>query len=81
MTKLPGGLISGPIVLFDKLNNVAIISAFNHFTANSYVHDPKQGTIAWGIMGNVDEIPPGYTMETVVYYNDRFHSRGINQVE
>lgn len=76
MGKLPDGMLSGPIVLFDKSNNVIIISAMNHFTANSYYHDPTKNTISWGIMGRVGSVPKGYQLQTMVYYSDQ----GINQV-
>ena len=76
MKTLPSGLSSGPLVLFDQHDNVLIISAFNHFTANSYHHDTARKNIAWGIMGNVNKVPSNYTMETILFYS----SNGINKV-
>ena len=74
MKKLPDGLLSGPMLLFDKMGHVIIISAFSEFIANSYYHDNT--TVSWGIMGDVNYVPAGYTMETVVFYS----SEGINRV-
>ena len=76
MKALPGGLYSGPLVIFDQHDNVLIISAFNHFTANSYHHDTNRKSIAWGIMGNVNDVPDGYNMDTIVFYSPN----GINKV-
>ena len=33
-------------------------------------------SIAWGIMGNVSDVPDGYNMETIVFYSPN----GINRV-
>ena len=76
MEQLKGGLFSGPLVLFDMSDHVIIISAFNHFTAAAYSHDVAKKTIGWGIMGKVDEVPQGYSLETMLFYSDK----GINQV-
>ena len=74
MKKLPDGLLSGPMLLFDKTGKVLIISAFSEFMANSYYHNNT--TVGWGIMGDVNYVPNGYTIETVLFYS----SRGINKV-
>ena len=76
MKQLPGGLYSGPLVFFDSSRFVIIIAPFNHFTAASYVHDTQHNTLAWGIMGNVDDVPQGYSLQTMMFYSDK----GINQV-
>ena len=77
MPHLHGGIESGPLVLFDMHDHVIIISAFNHFTAASYSHDTTKKTIGWGIMGKVDDVPQGYSLQTMMFYSDK----GINQVQ
>ena len=71
------GLNSGPVVIFDELGNVLIISPFSHFMAASHFYDKLSKSINWGIMGNVNFVPKGYKLETIV-----FHSKlGINRVK
>ncbi len=76
MKKLLDGLSSGPLLLFDMHGNVIIISSFNNFMAASFSHDDKSGVIGWGIMGDVDRVPQGYNLETIMFYG----SEGINKV-
>ena len=75
-SKLIGGMWSGPIVLFDTSDNVIIISPFNHFMAASYYSDHQTKSLSWGIMGEVNDIPPDFLFETIVYYSNK----GINKV-
>ena len=77
MKHLPDGLYSGPLVLFDQNDNVLILSSFNRFTAASYMHDVKTDTVGWGVMGNVDSIPAGFELETILFSGQN----GINQVQ
>ena len=74
--KFQGGIESGPIVLFDNNNNVIIMSPFSEFMAASYIYNNLYNTIDWGVMGDVDVIPPNYQYETIIYYSDQ----GINKV-
>ena len=76
LKKLPDGLLSGPIILFDKMDNAMIISPFSHFMAASFWHDNNTDSINWGIMGDVDNLPQGFRYETIVVYSDQ----GINKV-
>ena len=57
--------------MFDKEGAAMVISPFNHFmAANTWHNTSKDGTLNFGIMGKVDSIPPGYTMDTIIYYSD-----------
>ncbi|XP_064616875.1 uncharacterized protein LOC135480876 [Liolophura sinensis] len=70
------GLEGGPIAIYDKHGNVVIISPFSQFMAASNWHDGVLGgSVYWGIMGDVDRVPAGFTMETIVYYGNA----GINK--
>ena len=75
MTALQSGLETGPLVLFDKNGNVLLLSSFNNFMAASYQYY-NDSSISYGIMGDVDSVPAGYHLDTIVYYG----SKGINQV-
>ena len=64
-------------MVFDKEGAAMVISPFNHFmAANTWHNASKDGTLNFGIMGKVDSLPPGYTMDTIIYYSDH----GINDV-
>ena len=61
-----GGLDgSGPLVLFDREGGVMIISVMDHSMAASVWLDDD--VLAWGVMGGVDDLPPGYSMQTLLY--------------
>ena len=70
------GIYSGPIVLFDKSGAAMVISPFNHFMAASMWHNSTGCSLNFGITGKVDNIPPGYTMDTIIYCSED----GINDV-
>jgi hypothetical protein len=74
--KLSGGLESGPLVLFDQMDNVnvLIISPLSNFMASTFV--PTNSSLSWGIMGGVDVVPEGFKHETILFHS----SNGINQV-
>jgi hypothetical protein len=76
MEHLNDGLYSGPLVVYDEFGKVLVISSFNQFMAASYEHDVLSKTVSWGIMGKVDEVPPGFTYSTIVVYG----SEGFNKV-
>ncbi|XP_046547192.1 uncharacterized protein LOC124257216 [Haliotis rubra] len=72
--KLQSGLVSGPLVLFDKDNNVVITAPFSQFMAASMFQDVDRKRVSWGIFGGAELLPTGYTYETIMYYS----SNGIN---
>ncbi|ELU14573.1 hypothetical protein CAPTEDRAFT_226975 [Capitella teleta] len=72
-SKLDGGMMSGPLILFDHQDNVLIVSPFNNFMAASFCHSGQ--SISWGIMGGVDSVTQGFVHETIVFYGQH----GINQ--
>ena len=53
-----------------------VISPFNHFMAANMWHNSTRGSLNLGIMGKVDSIPPGYTLDTIIYCSED----GINDV-
>ena len=67
---------SGPIVFFAKDGAAIVVSPFSHFMAANVYHNVTGNRLNWGIMGKIDRIPPGYTMDTIVYYS----GKGINGV-
>ncbi|XP_071111597.1 uncharacterized protein [Haliotis cracherodii] len=72
--KLKSGLVSGPLVLFDKDNNVVITAPFSQFMAASMFQDGDRKRVSWGIFGGAEQLPVGYMYETIMYYS----SDGIN---
>ena len=61
------GEYGGPLVLFDQqLENVVIISSLNNFMVSSM--EFSEGKVKLGLMGSVDEIPKGETLEFLVVY-------------
>lgn len=71
------GVEGGPIAIYDRHGNVVIISPFSQFMAASNWHDGViGGSVYWGIMGSIDQVPAGFSMETIVY----FGNDGINKV-
>ena len=53
-----------------------VISPFNHFMTANMWHNSTGSSLNFGIMGKVDSIPPGYTLDTIIYYSED----GINDV-
>ena len=53
-----------------------VVSAFSHFMATNMWHNTTGSTLNWGIMGMVDQVPAGYSVDTIVYYSNQ----GINEV-
>ena len=74
VTKIQGtgirtGEYGGPLVLFDEsLENVVIISSLNNFMVSSL--EFSEGKIMLGLMGSVEEIPKGETLEFLVVYSN-----------
>ena len=67
---------SGPLLLFDSIGHVIIMSPFSRFMSASLWHNHQDKAISWGIMGDVKEIPAGFQYDTMLMYGDQ----GINQV-
>ncbi|KAK3600159.1 hypothetical protein CHS0354_012282, partial [Potamilus streckersoni] len=63
------GLEGGPLVLFNQNADTLIISPFSQFMASSLWHDGLYGgSVYWGIMGDVESVPPNFQYDTIVYY-------------
>nr|KAG5703076.1 hypothetical protein BaRGS_016237 [Batillaria attramentaria] len=61
-----GGLDgSGPLVLYDTQGGVILISPMDQLMAASVWLDGD--VLAWGIMGGVDNLPPGFQFQTLLY--------------
>jgi hypothetical protein len=74
---LRDGVPGGPIVLFDKHGRVIIVSSFNNFMSSVNEHESLAGGIlSYGIMGSVEYIPEGHSVQTILYYGEH----GINMV-
>ena len=72
------GVPGGPLTLFDRQGHSLIISAYSQFMAASIQHHGLVGgSISWGIMGSVTQIPSEYSYATVMYYGPN----GINEVK
>ncbi|CAG5115344.1 unnamed protein product, partial [Candidula unifasciata] len=68
------GMQGGPVVIFDNTSNAVVISPLSQFmAASSYIQRGQQ--IGWGIMGMVNDVPRGYSVDFIVYYSNQ----GINQ--
>ncbi|XP_076448120.1 uncharacterized protein LOC143284887 [Babylonia areolata] len=78
-TKLKGGLEGGPLVLFDGGGDVVVVSSASHFMAASHWLQPRvkghsAGQLVYGIMGGVDHVPAGTSVQFVLSYS----SQGVN---
>ena len=72
-----GGKAGGPFVVYDNsMQNSLVVSPFSQFMAASFYEDTSQPqkVIRAGIMGGVMSLPPGYSLDTIVY-----HGAGFNQ--
>eukprot|EP00038_Savillea_parva_P003881 m.131333 g.131333 ORF g.131333 m.131333 type:complete len:864 (-) comp11310_c0_seq2:981-3572(-) len=64
---------TGPIVVFDEdATHSLVVSALNNFMVASQ-DASHNNTVSYGVMGSVMQLPPGFTLETVVVL-----SSGIN---
>ncbi|ESO88546.1 hypothetical protein LOTGIDRAFT_234457 [Lottia gigantea] len=68
---------TGPVVLFDKNDNAILIAPFTNPLTMSTNYNKTDHSLSWGIMGGVDEVPPGYTISTIIVYSE---NGGINDV-
>lgn len=67
---LKTGLFGGaPLVLFNRdVQHAVVVSPFSNFMASQQVISNASGYVECGLMGGVDEVPAGFTYETVVSY-------------
>lgn len=73
--KMTDGIKGGPLAVFDSDGNTVLISPSDNFMAISMWHDQSPGgTVNWGVMGGVDQIPAGYSVRVVAVA-----APGINQ--
>ncbi|CAG5116367.1 unnamed protein product, partial [Candidula unifasciata] len=70
----PTGIQGGPLVIFDESSNAIVISPKSAFMAASSSID-AQKQVNWGIMGEVNQVPSGYSSQYIVF----FSNKGINQ--
>eukprot|EP01120_Amphizonella_sp_Union-15-10_P008061 TRINITY_DN2821_c0_g1_i1.p1 TRINITY_DN2821_c0_g1~~TRINITY_DN2821_c0_g1_i1.p1 ORF type:complete len:734 (+),score=155.15 TRINITY_DN2821_c0_g1_i1:26-2227(+) len=79
MNTIPGGLDSGPLVLFNQdLSISSVLSASTQFMAGSIAQvdfAPMKAAAAFGIMGNVTHVPKGFRIESILYVGS-----GINDL-
>lgn len=72
-----GGLIGGPLVLFDPNGQTIILSAMSNFMAASMEYTTQMGgSMFFGVMGSATSIPADYQVDFILYYSDH----GINKV-
>ncbi|CAH1277104.1 Hypp9481 [Branchiostoma lanceolatum] len=78
-TGIRSGITGGPLVVFDRNLNTVVLSPFSEFMAASVWHNGTGsggygGEVNYGIMGDVENIPPNFDYQTILYYD-----KGINQ--
>ena len=56
---------TGPLAVFTKTKSI-VISPASQFMAVNQRYDPVSSELAYGIMGRVNELEPGYSYETIV---------------
>ncbi len=73
------GLAGGPLIIFNPVTkDTLIISQMSQFMVGSMKHNQFfGGTLSYGIMGGVDEIPSNFSIDFLVYYSNN----GINKVK
>lgn len=69
-------MVGGPIALFDGSGATLVISPSSNFMAASNSHSRATNILSYGIMGEVDTVPPGYSLDTILYFGDA----GVNRV-
>ncbi|XP_076436393.1 uncharacterized protein LOC143275932 isoform X2 [Babylonia areolata] len=81
---IPGGLDgSGPLAVYDKQGGVILISPLDHSMAASVwrrggeEEGEEEGLAAWGVMGGVDSLPAGFSLQTLLYYGDQGVTRAF----
>ena len=57
---IKGGLLAGPIAVFDETGTTAIMSSLIKHMSASVEHKIEEGVLRYGVMGGVNSIPPGF---------------------
>ena len=76
MMGIKDGIDGGPIALFDAGTNAVFMTPFNSFMVATPRYDKNASTYGWGIVGEIQKLPPQYKVETILYYSDE----GIREV-
>ena len=73
------GIAGGPLILFNPVTkDTLIVSQMSEFMATSMKHNQfLGGSLSYGIMGGIDEVPADYSADFLVFYSDK----GINKVK
>ncbi len=76
-TNINVGIAGGPLVLFNLVGDTLIISQMSEFMATSSSHSKfVGGSLNYGIMSGVDQVPANFSADFSVYYSNK----GINKV-
>ena len=74
---LARGGVSGPLVLFDKRGRTtAVLSPYSSFMSASSAAS-KAGTVEFGLVGSMQSVPPGYTLDTIAVFGDAGITEGV----
>ena len=74
--KINDGIAGGPLILFDPSGDTLIISQMSEFMSTSMHYSLLDASMSFGIMSGVDQVPPEFSADFMVYYSNE----GINQV-
>ena len=67
IASLSQGVRSGPIVLFDRQGQVSsMLAPLTSFMSASIVQEG--GTVQVGVVGSMESVPAGWSLETILYY-------------
>ncbi len=72
------GIAGGPLIIFNPITlDTLIISQMTEFMVGSMRHNQLLGgSLSYGIMGGINEVPSNYSLDFLVYYSNN----GINKV-
>lgn len=72
------GGTAGPLVLFDRSGRVsATLSPFSSFMSSSLSLSPDGSQLQFGVVGSMQSIPAGYSVETIAVFDDGGVSEGV----
>ena len=75
---LSRGGVSGPIVLFDKRGRTTcVVSSFSNFMSGSNVASKDGLQVQFGVVGSMQSVPAGYSLETIAVFDDRGVNEGV----
>lgn len=66
------GLDSGPLVLMNEIGDSIVMSHSSQFMVTSTKYNLDElgkGTVSWGILGSIKEIPPHFSSSVILVYN------------